>query len=55
MRRLHLHPIAAIPGTVGSCTALRDNTLKLQALGRLEQLHTVIEAFDEVKARYLCS
>jgi hypothetical protein len=50
MSGLYLHPIPAIPGAIGSCPALGNSTLELQALCRLEELHTIIEAFNQVQA-----
>jgi hypothetical protein len=46
MGRLDLEPIPAIARAVGSCAALRYDTLKLQAFGSREEIHAIIEAFD---------
>jgi hypothetical protein len=53
MSRIHLHPIAAIAGTIRCRPALRYYALELQALGSLEELQAIIEAFNQAQARHI--
>jgi hypothetical protein len=53
MSRIHLHPIATIAGTIRCRPALRYYALELQALGSLEELQAIIEAFNQAQARHI--
>jgi hypothetical protein len=53
MCRLHLDPTPAVAGAVGCRPALRYYALELQALGSLEELYTIVEAFDQAQAWHI--